>query len=329
MAADGGTTEGVLYDAALDGGFQATLLDFVERRRRRRGGAGTVRGSRTRGFRQARGDAGVVLRSAPLGAEQSNSSIVYGDRLILKLFRKIDTGVNPDLEVGRFLAERQKFPHIPPLAGAIEYELDDGTAQTLAVLQGFVPNEGDAWAYTLDSLDGYFETVLVRWGEELSPQVPAATPLSLVADELPESVHDTIGAYLEFARLLGQRTAELHLGLASDTDDPAFAPEPLNAMYRRSLYQASRTRADQVLQLLNKRVGKLPSELRDDARTVLGLWDQIERRLRSVVDLKVSGMRIRCHGDYHLGQVLYTGKDFVIMDFEGEESQPGRSASDA
>jgi len=312
--------EGVLYDAVIDPDYCDALLDIITKRRRRSGRAGGLQVSRSRAFKRLRGE--EELRPSLLGAEQSNTSVVFGDRLIMKLFRKVDTGSNPDLEIGRFLTERTSFEHMPPLAGGIEYKPESGPPRTLAILQGFVPNEGDTWEYTLDALGGYFERVLTRPQEERELAPPPSRPLAFLEEETPELAEQMIGGYLEFARLLGQRTAEMHVALASRSDDPDFAPEAINAMYRRSLYQATRTRADQVLDLLRKRVGKLPEETRPLARTVLGLKTDIDRRLRAVVEQKISGQRIRCHGDYHLGQVLFTGKDFVIMDFEGEPARP-------
>ncbi|MGD2217991.1 MAG: putative maltokinase, partial [Gemmatimonadales bacterium] len=316
------TIEGVLYDAVLDEGFGEVLLDIVTRRRRRAGRAGGLRSSRTRKFRALRGPTEVELRPTLLSAEQSNSSLVYGDRLILKLFRRLEEGVNPDLEIGRFLTERSSYEHAPRLAGAIEYLPVKGESRTLAVLQEYVPNEGDAWRYTLDALGGYFDHVLARLPLE---QEPIALQRSVVEDvhaEIPALADEMIGAYLEFARTLGQRTGELHVALASRQEIPEFAPEPINAMYRRSLYQASRARFDHALRTLRNRSSSLPEEVRAEARTVLGMSKRIDERLRAVVDKRVGGRRIRCHGDYHLGQVLYTGKDFVIMDFEGEPARP-------
>ncbi|UCF19889.1 MAG: maltose alpha-D-glucosyltransferase [Gemmatimonadota bacterium] len=321
-----GAVDGVLYDAVIEGSFTSALLDLVTKRRSPRGGTGQLKASRSRRFRQIRGaDENELLRPSLLSAEQSNTSVVFGDRFILKLFRRLEPGVNPDLEIGRFLTERTRFQHIPPLAGAIEYAQPQGEPLTLAMLQAFVPNEGDAWKYTLDVVDGFFERVLAWSSDHPSLDVPTGSPLAHVGEEIPELAHDLIGGYLEFARLLGQRTAELHEALASRQDDAAFAPEPINVMYRRSLYQSSRTRAEQVLQLLRRRTPKLPERTRDDARAVVGMSDEIDRRLRSVVDKKITGLRVRCHGDYHLGQVLFTGKDFLIMDFEGE---PMRSISE-
>jgi len=319
---NGNEVEGVLHDATVEESFCNALLDVIERRRRRSGALGRLRTSRTRQFRAIRGEVEDQLKPSLLGAEQSNTSVVYGDRLILKLFRRLDQGVNPDLEIGRFLTERTSFSYMPPLGGAIEYERSRGEPLTLAVLQGFVPNQGDAWEYTLDALDEYFERVLARPVEERRPAVPVGTALTHLYAEIPPLAEDMIGAYLELARLLGQRTAELHLALASRPGDAAFAPEPINTMYRRSLYESSRTRLDQAFALLRRRLNTLPDDSRAEARAILGQSKRIERRLRSVVDKKVGGLRIRCHGDYHLGQVLHTGKDFLIMDFEGEPARP-------
>jgi maltose alpha-D-glucosyltransferase/alpha-amylase len=317
------TIDGILYDALLNEDFGDTLLDIVTRRRRRAGRAGGVRSSRTRKFGALRGPTELGLRPALLSAEQSNSSLVYGDRLILKLFRRLEEGVNPDLEIGRFLTERSSFEHVPRLAGAIEYFPIEGERLTLAVLQEYVPNEGDAWSYTLDALGGYFERVLARSPlERDAPLAPRSSVIEDVHAEISPIADAMIGAYLEFARTLGQRTGELHVALASRHAVPEFAPEPINAMYRRSLYQASRTRLEQASRTLRDRVSSLPEEIRAEARAVLGMSKRIDNRLRAVVDKKVGGQRIRCHGDYHLGQVLHTGKDFVIMDFEGEPARP-------
>jgi len=131
-----------------------------------------------------------------------------------------------------------------------------------------------------------------------------------------------IGTYLEAARLLGQRTAELHLGLASDTKTPSFAPEPFSLLYQRSVYQSMRNLAGQVLERLRKRATDLPPGVKDEARRVLDLKSIIMGRYQSLLGRKINAIRTRVHGDYHLGQVLYTGKDFVIIDFEGEPARP-------
>jgi len=122
--------------------------------------------------------------------------------------------------------------------------------------------------------------------------------------EIPTIAQELIGSYLPSAQLLGQRTGELHVALASDVKNPAFAPEPFTALYRRSLYQSMRTLADQSLALLGERIEVLPEEIRVDAEKVLKLESTIFNRFRQIIEAKIGGMRIRCHGDFHLGQVL-------------------------
>jgi maltose alpha-D-glucosyltransferase/alpha-amylase len=152
--------------------------------------------------------------------------------------------------------------------------------------------------------------------------IPEQPLVLLAAQDTSPLAQDLMGSYLSSALLLGQRTGELHRALASDVKDPAFAPEPFTALYRRSLYQSFRTLADQSLSLLEKRLPGLAEDIRPDAAKILQLEGAIFDRFRQVVDKKMTGMRIRCHGDFHLGQVLFTGKDFVIIDFEGEPARP-------
>jgi len=314
--------DGVLYDALLEPAFCTFLTDMIARRRLLKGASGNVQGFTTRGFRNRIKEVSASAEPALLKADQSNTSIVFGDKFIFKLFRRVDEGINPDLEVGRFLTERTSFKHMPPVAGALEYSRPRREPMTLGVVHGFVPNEGDAWQYTLDTLERYFERVLAQADGQKPIPLPDAHIVDLLDTSIPEEAEQQIGLYLESARTLGKRTAELHLGLASRTDDPEFAPEQFNTMYQRSLYQSTRSRADEVLRHLEKRIRHLPKDAQREARQVLAARKAIEQRLRAVLDRKIRAARIRVHGDYHLGQVLDTGRDFVILDFEGEPARP-------
>jgi len=317
-----GDREGVIYDALVEKNFCNTLLRAMARRRRFKGQRGESVASHTRTvFRKIRGPAEEVLEPAILKGEQTNTSVVYGKRLKLKLFRRLEEGVSPELEIGRFLTERESFRNAPPVAGVIEYQARKGVEPvTLAILHGYVPNEGDGWQYTLDSLGRYFEQVLAHPGVEAP--LPVGSSLLDISDEsLPSIVAETMGHYVVSAQLLGERTAELHLTLASAADDPIFTPEPFSVTYQRSLYHSMRGFAIQVLQLVRQRLKQLPDEAKADAQKVLALEDTIIGRFQDISRRKITGMRIRCHGDYHLGQVLYTGSDFVIIDFEGEPSR--------
>jgi maltose alpha-D-glucosyltransferase/alpha-amylase len=318
---DGARTE-VFYEAFYEKCFNTALLDAIAQHQRLHGVGGELVAVSTRAFRQIQGTAELALEPRIMGVEQSNTSVVYGEQFILKLIRRLEPGINPDLEIGRFLTERQSFAHTPPIAGSIEYCPHHGEPTTLAILYGFVPNQGDAWQYTLEALSAYFEEALTRRIEVQAAPVPPKPLLSLVEDPLPPLASELIGAYLTSAHLLGQRTAELHMALAQDWEEPNFAPEPFSMLYQSILYQAMRSLTGRVFQLMRECLPHLPTALQEDAQHVLHCEAELLRRFRILRQRPITAMRIRTHGDYHLGQVLYTGQDFVIIDFEGEPAHP-------
>jgi maltose alpha-D-glucosyltransferase/alpha-amylase len=310
---------GLLYDALGPPGFADALLNVIARRRRAASSEGTLVGSTTRAFNRLRGPETIKLEAALSVAEQSNNSVIFGERLMLKVFRRLEEGVNPELEVGRFLTEETDFAQISPLAGSLEYRRDSGEPVTLAVLQGYVPNQGDAWQYTLTTLAHYLKAVEAPASGE--PPALARGVLQASTQDLPEAATRHVAAYLDSARLLGRRTAELHIALASDPAEPAFAPERISPQDQRSIYQSINGLALRALELLRSQLKRLPEDARDDAQKVLQLEPRIAQALRAFLSRRLTTTRIRVHGDYHLGQVLYTGHDFVIIDFEGEPTR--------
>lgn len=317
-----GGDNGILYDAVWDHAFGDAMLDMIARRRAFRGTSGTLTGTTTRQFRQLRGPSSEHLDVSVARAEQSNSSIVFGDRLIFKLFRKIEGGENPDLEIGRFLTESTSFKQIAQVAGSIDLARGRDEPMTVGILQGFVENEGDAWEFTLDSLASFYEEALAS---DLPPDnliEPRRSPLELAHEDIPDIANQQIGSFIEEVYLLGQRTAELHRALASSSGDAAFSPEPFSMLYQRSVYQSMRSQAGRVFQTLRGQAETLPEGAIDDATAVLGMQDEIRDRFQSMIRQRIHAHRTRIHGDYHLGQVLFTGRDFVIIDFEGEPARP-------
>jgi maltose alpha-D-glucosyltransferase / alpha-amylase len=308
---------GVLIDASSEPKFLEALLECMERRRRFRSHVGEVQTAPTSHFRELRGDRDDPHEPRLLRAEQSNTSIVFGDRLILKLFRRLDPGVNPDLEVGRFLSEQNRPGHSPPVAGSIEYLTPKAEPRTLGILQSFVPNQGDAWQFSLYELDHYLE----RAGAQTSaaPPMPTGDLVDWIALDSPDAaVVEVMGTYLESARTMGRRVAELHQALSSDTHDQAFAPQPFTALYQRSTYQSMRNLLGTVLRQLAGHVAALPEGPRKLAQRVPSYEPQIIAVFEAFLKRRITSVRIRTHGDLHLGQLLNTGKDFVIIDFEGE-----------
>jgi maltose alpha-D-glucosyltransferase/alpha-amylase len=312
---------GVLTDALQDPAAGALLLATVTEERTVESGQGELVGRRLAPLGSRRELA--ALTATPLRAEQSNTSIVFGDQLLVKVVRRLESGISPDVEIGAAL--RDRFEHSPELVGTIDYQpREAGAPRTVALLQRFVPNEGDAWTFTLDELGRYCERMLTDppdRGRVLSGALPE--PLALARTEIPETVFEVIGAYLDAATLLGQRTGELHGVLAGITGDRDFVPEEFTSLYQRSLYQSMRNALRRGLQAARKGAGTVEdSEVRDRLRGLANREGEILDRLRTLSDTRIDTIRVRTHGDYHLGQVLWTGRDFVIIDFEGEPARP-------
>jgi len=315
----------LLVDGLVDQRFCELLLQVLTRKRRLRGQAGEITVRQTPALREILDSADGPLQPMLFRAEQSNTSVVYGGRLILKVFRRNEEGVNPDFDVGLFV-NRHGFEHAPAVGGAFEYRQARSEPRTLAIAHEIVQNEGDAWSYTRDEVGRFYERVLVE-GRSVGDVwwTPEASYLELAGRELPEAAHETSEGYLRAAELLGRRTAELHLTLARGDGDAAFAPEPYTTLYQRSLYQTQRNLTRRNLRLLRRALARLEPRVSELGDAVLAQEQEILDRFRTLLERRLTGTRIRYHGDFHLGQALYTGKDFVLIDFEGE---PGRSLAD-
>jgi maltose alpha-D-glucosyltransferase/alpha-amylase len=308
-----GTEETILFDAIWDEKFRSQLFKLIAQRQTMKARGGNLVG--IAGKTLAADHPALPDKSQILGGEQSNSSMLFDNKFFLKLYRKLEHGVNPDVEINRFLTERTDFPNVPAFLGAIEYRRPKADPTVVCLLQNAATNEGDVWTLTLDAIGRYYERVLGRKADLQNE----TTPPGPLLDELIG------GIYPDKATQLGQRTGELHLALASSMEDPAFAPEPFNAMAQRSVYQNMRASLRRAFTLLEKKLPELPKAFRKEAKEVLAAEQEILGREKRLLDRRTKAAKIRIHGDYHLGQLLYTGKDFVILDFEGE---PARALSE-
>lgn len=315
--------EKVLYDALADATFSAAVLRALGRGRvftTSRGGS--LNALAFAQFAEARGPDDVPQPITLGKAEQSNSSILFGNRLLFKVFRRVEEGINPDQEIGRYLTDIVRFSHTAPLVGAVEFRRKrKAEPMTLALLLGFVPNQGDAWQHTLDVLSSFYEQAVAVNKEQSQALSDPGAMLDFAAVETSKQAQEMIDTYLETARLLARRTAEMHAALAVATDDPAFRPEPFTLLYQRSLYQSLRNLTNQTFKQLRQRQNDVPKADRKYVRRVFELEKRILDRVHEVRAVKLNALRTRIHGDYHLGQVLFTGKDFIIIDFEGEPSR--------
>ncbi len=319
-----GSRAAILHDATAREDLRQGLLHLIESNGSIPGQNSTLTGARSSAFESIRGDHPLHARTG--SAEQSNTSILFEDRLIMKLFRRLQPGENPDTEIGRFLTEVARFPRIAPFLGDIRAVSASGEPTTIAMLQGLVANEGDGWEWTLEELSRYYDSVA---------NCPAPDDLGHAASFLdsaraPNLAREHAGFYLDAAALLGRRTAEMHLALATPTDDPAFQAELYSKDDLTSDIQRISAQITGALDALKRGMTRLPeadgaggSVVDDAARLVSRRLDLLSRaRITSDPGTTDFGHRIRIHGDYHLGQVLRSKNDFVILDFEGE---PARS----
>src|SRR5467141_991029 len=308
-----GSDGAVLFDAIWEATFRSQLFEAIARRQAMKAQAGDFVGVMASRFEADQ--TAMSGNSQVVSGEQSNSSMLFDNKFFLKLYRKIEDGLNPDVEINRFLTERTDFPNVPAFVGSIEYRRAKAEPTVVCLLQRAAANEGDVWTRTVDAMGRYYERVLERKADLQNESVP---PGALLDDLIG-------GVYPEKVKLIGQRTGELHLALASCPDDPAFRPEPFNAMAQRSVYQTMRTTLRRTFTLLERKLPDLSAAFRDEAKEVLAAEQEILTREKRLLDRRASAAKIRIHGDYHLGQLLYTGKDFVILDFEGE---PARALSE-
>jgi maltose alpha-D-glucosyltransferase/alpha-amylase len=317
LSADG--SEKWLYDAFRSDAFRKSLFATIQGGTSLRGNNAELAGSQTTAFRTAVGRLPENTPTRLMNVEQSNTSVVYGDRCILKVFRKLEEGINPDVEIGAFLTERG-FQNTPAVVGWLEYIPAAGRPMQAAILQEFVPNKGDAWKYTLDSLDEFFRAA--RQKREAPPLLMVTHPLEMASLQTETPEPGMFGDYLESVRLLGERTAQMHAVLTDVNAGPEFAPERVTPESRKEMYDAIEFQADASFQLLRQQRANLAGGAAEDADRVLTQERQIRERFRPLLDRDIKALRIRHHGDFHLGQVLYTGTDFMIIDFEGEPALP-------
>jgi maltose alpha-D-glucosyltransferase/alpha-amylase len=313
---------GVLHDALADESACQSLLAAIAENAVLKTQHGEIRAFRLAGFDQARGPAAETLAAVTGNAEQSNSSVQFGERLILKLFRRLERGINVDFEVSRYLAEQAGFDRIPPLLGAVEYSSGAGEVTTLAMLQGLVANQGDGWEATLDEFSRYLERCAAESGPPPDIETSGLSLLQLAGVEPSEEVRNAVGLSLDRAAVLGQRTAQMHLALARASDDPAFAPEPMSQPDWASLQQGMAGLAGEALELLERVLPSLPAAAAELANTALAGRPALLASFASLSGVRSPVVKTRVHGDYHLGQVLTVKNDYYLLDFEGE---PARS----
>ncbi len=257
------------------------------------------------------------VESQVLKADSTNTTFIFNDRYFFKFYRRIDREINPELEIVRFLTEKTSFVNSPRYSGSVEYRDEAGHAVVLGLLQEKVENQGDSWSMTMEFVGRYYDRILGKARKEKPPPLINRPALSFA--EIPGLLQKFIGpGFYERVVLLGRRTAEMHLAMASGAGNPDFAPEQFTDSYQKSLYTSLRKLVKDRFKLLRQSMSKLDDATKRFAERVLALEDSIIESFNEIYTVRINSLKTRIHGDYHLGQVLFTGKDFVIIDFEGE-----------
>ncbi|MBK5276699.1 MAG: maltose alpha-D-glucosyltransferase [Desulfuromonadales bacterium] len=315
-----GDVEGVLCDAVYFEEFRELLYELISGRAKVHSANGSelvgMRGGSVTKISPPRAE---LFPSRVAAVEQNNTSIMFGEQLLFKMYRKLQEGINPEPETLRYLAGENRFGNVPAYAGGIEYRATGGRVYDLGVLQTYISCHGDAWGNTLTSLTQFVEHLLSH--KHKLPKLPAQllTLLEVVDSGIPIQFGELVrGLHLEMALLLGQRTAEMHRALACNSTESAWKMEEFSTLYQRSVFQTMQSHVRRNFQILSANLPRLPDDVHQRALLILAAEKEIIACLHKITGRRLSAMKSRIHGDLHLGQALFTGKDFIFIDFEGE-----------
>ncbi len=320
---------GLLADAVYDEAWYRAIIRGMRDGRTLPTGDGEIRFIPAGGFADLVDGATDDLAPNRLPGLGSNSNTILGEALFLKTFRRLRMGLNPEVEVGTFLTEVARFPHCVPVAGHMEFVDRNGAVMTLAMLQAYVPNQGDVWTYAVEELTRQLQASLTAPAAASTPRTPApstaeGTPSEAVSTTsaipiITSAEPGTVEGFRPLARTLGRRTAQLHAALALRTGDPAFDPEPVTQADVAGW--AERTREDLAMTTasLDQHMEDLPPALQPVARMILAAEPELRSRIDAWARHPAAGVKSRIHGSYHLDQVMLVENDVVIMDLEGEQ----------
>ena len=317
-----GNEDGVLCDAIYSEEFRELLFAQISTLAKVHGANDSeLVGLRGRGVKNNFPPKMELFPSRVASVEQNNTSVVYGDRLLFKMYRKLEEGINPEPEILRFLTEKTNFQNIPAYSGKIEYRTASRKVYDLGVLQNYITSHGDTWRNTLTGLTQFVEHLLSNKHDlpKLPPYLP--TLLEVVDTGIPEQFRDLVrGLHLEMALLLGRRTAEMHRALATSSAGSTWCMEDFSTLYQRSVFQSMRGLVRRNFQMLTANLRTLPDDVQHRATQILAAEKEIIACLHKITGRRLSAMKGRIHGDFHLGQALFTGKDFIFINFDGESA---------
>lgn len=324
VGTDENTQIGVMYDAVYSENYRTILWKLIAEKQQLLSNNGTIvfdSGQILNTYIAQKQEKTIV--SKVLAVEQSNTSIIYEDKFFLKLYRKLDKAINPDLEINRFFAEQTTYRNVASFAGAIEIQEPKSEPIVLAMMQEMISNQGDAWTLMLQLVEQFYDTI-----SKLPSHIQQKPPVlwnsySFDFKSIHKDLQNWIGVevYNKIV-LLGKRTAEMHLALASNKEVADFAPKEFTTDYQNYLCEHLTNTIKEKLTFLQSIRNTLLPEVKQEIDKILNCKDKILAIIQLIKTQPIDALRVRMHGDYHLGQVLFTGTDFVIIDFEGEPATP-------
>jgi len=315
-----GEKEGLLVDAVYTAPFREQLFYNLHK------GTTLKFGKEKLEFKKGNSIADAQINeinSRIIESKQSNTAIIYDHRYFLKLYRRLDSTINPDAEIAQYLTETVKFGSTPDYLGSLVYHTENRNSPVLGMMQDLVSNLGTGWTNTKDDAHRYVERVQTQ-AQELKPEFDLKKHTQpLLFEDLKEEEQDLIGGiFAERINLLGQRSAEMHQALASHKEMKGFEHEAFSLHYQRSLYSSLQSLNREAFETLKNSIEALPEEIKSEAKAVLKRKNEVLDCFKRVFKHKINAVKIRTHGDFHLDQLLWTGKDFIIINFEGEPSRP-------
>ncbi len=312
-------TTGVLYDATTRGAFASALLNFIRKEWKLDGLEGSMRGHWLSAFQDIEPDELDALSANLTELDHTHTTLIFGRRVVMKLFRRLDRGLSVDVEVGKHLLDQQ-FDGAAPLMAHLDYHRGRWEPTTLATVHRYVPHDTDGLTWYCEIAERQLEPYSISTAAV--PHSPDLDGAALIECDPTEFLDDPrLNSFYADAFTLGQRTASLHHVLAAGDPETQFAPEPLTTAYERARYHWMRSLAARTFRLLRRRLSPEQSWW-GLARWVLAHDQEIDQRFRALVGRGVGGLRIRIHGDYHLEELLRTDDDFVVIDFEGHPWLP-------
>ncbi len=317
-------TKGLLYDGSYNKEVRDDIMKLIYQRGKLKNKKGELFGIPGKSLKSGIKKGELPLPSKVLGAEQSNTSILYDNRLFFKMYRGPEEGNNPELDIIKALTENatSSFKNFPTYAGSLEYRDPGGQNISLGLLIDFVSNQGNAMDFTQNAIEAYFDKIRAGRKNLMSGYNEGAGDIvKFIGKEKEKDLFDPF--FIEMIEKLGERTAEMHKALASIKNREDFSEEPFSLLYQKSLYQSFRTLVKRTVIQMKASRSKLAPDQRASMDFIIKNETQLLNKVKhSLEKQKINTTKIRIHGDYHLGQVLFTGKDFIIIDFEGE---PARS----